>query len=73
MKSTDLKIDFCPFCNGSEFVEAKQSGYACISGCENAWSSQDLYHVICRGCGSVVRSYVKEPEKLLKRKNRKSE
>ena len=29
------------------------------------------YHSICRNCGSVVRSYVKKPEKLLKRKDRK--
>ena len=63
----DLKPESGPFCNGNEFIEAKQSGYACISG----WSSQDLYHLICRRCGSVVRSYVKDPEKLLKRKDRK--
>ena len=30
-----------------------------------------LYHSVCRNCGSVVRSYVKEPEKLLKRKERR--
>ena len=68
----DIKISECPFCNGNEFIEAKQTGYAAISGCENIWSGADLYHVICRRCGSVVRSYVKDPEKLLKRKNRKS-
>lgn len=71
MDYKDLKPESCPFCNGNEFIEAKQTGYACISGSENIWSSQDLYHLICRRCGSVVRSYVKDPELLLKRKNRK--
>ena len=32
-----------------------------------------LYHSVCRHCGSVVRSYVKDPEKLLRRKDRKEE
>ena len=67
----DIKITECPFCHGNEFVEAKQTGYAAISGSKNMWSSEDLYHLICRRCGSVVRSYVKDPEKLLKKKDRK--
>lgn len=65
----NIQITTCPFCNGTEFIEAKQSGYAAIGG--EGFTSSILYHTVCRRCGSVVRSYVKDPEKLLKRKNRK--
>ncbi len=64
-------VKTCPFCGGQEFIRGVQSGYAQISA--SGWSllSTDLYHEICRDCGSVVRSYVKEPEKLVKRKDRR--
>ena len=73
MTKADVRISECPFCHGSEFVEGRQSGHACISSLQNVWYSGDLYHVICRRCGSVVRSYVKDPEKLLKKKDRRTE
>lgn len=56
----------CPYCGGKKFVVGKQDGYAVISP-ENALTilkSQKLYHEICLDCGTVVRSYVKKPEKL---------
>ena len=60
----------CPFCGYSEFIEARQmQGEAYVSG--EAFFGQPLHHTICRHCGSVVRSFVKEPEKLLKKKNRR--
>lgn len=65
----NINIITCPFCNGTEFIETRQSGYAQIGG--EGLHGATLYHTVCRRCGSVVRSYVKEPEKLLKRKNRK--
>lgn len=61
----------CPFCGGSEFVEGYQSGYAALTGKDSILSSATLYHVICRDCGNVVQSYVDDPEKLLKHKNRR--
>ncbi len=67
----DIKVTECPFCHGSEFIEAKQTGYAQISSCANGWYSGELRHVVCRRCGSVVRSYVKDPEKMLKKKDRR--
>jgi predicted nucleic-acid-binding Zn-ribbon protein len=56
----------CPYCGGTDFVIAKQ-----IPGIESAdkwinFTGQILYHKICLNCGTVVRSYVKEPKKLLK-------
>ena len=63
-------IERCPFCGYSEFIEARQmQGEAYVSG--EAFLGQQLRHTICRNCGSVVRSYVEEPEKLLKKKNRR--
>lgn len=67
----DIKVSECPFCNGNEFIEGKQDGYAQISSRESAWYGGVLYHVICRRCGSVVRSYVKDPEKMLKKRDRR--
>ncbi|MDO5712998.1 MAG: hypothetical protein Q4Q07_01080 [Tissierellia bacterium] len=64
-----INYDYCPFCEGKEFIEGKQNGHAVVRG-ENIFSSQILYHIICKNCGSVVHSFVKEPEKLLKKKNR---
>ena len=63
-------IERCPFCGYSEFIEARQmQGEAYVSG--EALLGQQLRHTICRNCGSVVRSCVEEPEKLLKKKNRR--
>jgi Fe2+ or Zn2+ uptake regulation protein len=67
----DIQVTECPFCHGNEFIEGKQEGYAQITSKHSAWYSGVLHHVICRRCGSVVRSYVKDPEKLLKKKDRK--
>ena len=67
----EIKITECPFCHGTEFLEGKQEGHAQMNSCESWWYSTELYHVICRRCGSVVRSYVKNPEKLLPKKERR--
>ena len=48
-------------------------GYATITSSERKLSGMTLYHTVCLKCGSVVRSYVKEPGKLLKRKNRNTD
>lgn len=65
-----IQINQCPFCGGTQFVEGYQADYGAVTGAESIWSSQYLHHVICRNCGSVVHSYVNNPEKLLKIKNR---
>ncbi len=40
-----------------------QSAYGSVTAVSNRMGGVSLYHLICRNCGSVVRSYVKEPEK----------
>ena len=65
-----VHMERCGLCGYSEFIEARQmQGEAYVSG--EALFGQQLHHLICRHCGSVVRSYVEDPEKLLKKKNRR--
>lgn len=67
----DQYVKECPFCGGNEIIDAYQDGYGAIIGTQNSLGGIALCHSVCRNCGSVVRSYVKEPEKLLKRKDRR--
>lgn len=69
--ANNIVITNCPFCGGMEFVEGYQSGYAAMTGKDSILSGATLRHVICRNCGSVVHSYVDDPEQLLKHKNRR--
>lgn len=69
----DKYVMSCPYCGGTEVIEARHSGYGEISAVDSVWRCCPLYHSVCRECGSVLRSYVKEPEELLKKKDRKSE
>lgn len=66
-----VSIERCPFCGYAEFIQARQyAPEAHVSG--EALFGQQLNHTICRHCGSVVRSFVEAPEKLLKKKNRRT-
>lgn len=57
----------CPCCGGEEMVEGMQNGYGEVGPADRkiTFRSQVLYHTICLKCGTVVRSYVKDPKKLL--------
>lgn len=67
----DKYVMTCPYCGGTEMIEAFQSGYAAVYATSNKFGGTALYHTVCRSCGSVVRSFCKDPEKLLKKKDRK--
>ncbi len=69
----DRYVRQCPYCGGTEMIEAYQTGYGAVSGTRHKLGGTPLYHTVCRRCGSVVRSFVKQPEKLLKRKDRRPE
>lgn len=67
----DKYVISCPYCGGTEIIETYQGGYGAIVATCHQFGGVALYHSVCRKCGSVVRSYVKDPEKLLKKKDRR--
>lgn len=71
-EETDEYVKVCPFCGGREIIIAYQSSYAAVTALSHKLGlGRELYHSVCRGCGTVLRSFVKEPEKLLKKKDRR--
>lgn len=59
----------CPYCHKEEFVIGKQNGYATIRPNKKiSLKEETIYHQICLNCGTVVRSYVKNPKNLLSSK-----
>lgn len=61
----------CPYCGNEEFIEGMQTAYGSVSPANEIFSfkSQVLYHKICLNCGTVVKSYVKNPSALVKKKH----
>lgn len=66
----DIKIDNCPFCGGEEFIDCKLSCMGDV-GVSRKMRFVSLNAIVCRDCGSVVRTYCKEPEKLFPKKERR--
>ena len=62
----ELKQDICPHCGGTETVSGKQIGQGCIvpGSAKTFFFSTQVMHIICRSCGTVIRSYVTDPEIL---------
>jgi len=53
----------CPYCGKEEFVTGKQgTAYAGVK--ISALKQRALYFEICINCGTIIRTYVKSPEKL---------
>ena len=70
----EIKIEKCPFCGGEELIETRLDSYGgvyAIPARKGGLRSAALYATICRDCGSVVRSYCKQPEKLFPKKERR--
>lgn len=67
----NIFINSCQLCGNTEIIECFQGGYAVITAECNKWGGSPLYHRVCRRCGNVVQSYVKDPEKLLKMRDRR--
>lgn len=57
-----LKNLSCPFCGGTEFTEGIQEYQGAVHKTKGIGMAQNLYHVFCAECGSVVRSYVCNPK-----------
>ncbi len=70
----EVKIEKCPFCGGTELLETRLASYrgVYITPVENGGLRRTLlFATICRDCGSVVRIYCKEVEKLYPKKERR--
>ncbi len=64
------KKEVCPYYGKEEFVEAKHSGYANVFPASKIFTTKEqaMYYVICLSCGTVVRSFVKDPHRLVVKK-----
>ncbi len=52
----------CPWCGGKDVVEGIQSTYAKVQPNKAlTLKGENLIHVICKNCGTAVRSYVENP------------
>ena len=60
----EVKIEKCPFCGGTEFIECKMQSYGGVYIYTGAFRNEMLYSTVCRDCGSVVRMFCRDPEKL---------
>lgn len=73
----DIKIEKCPFCGGEELLEtrvASSYGGAYLTPViKGGWRSAALFATVCRDCGSVVRTYCRDVEKLYPKKERKNQ
>ncbi len=68
-----IRIEECPFCGGHDMIETRVASYggASLMPENSNWRSAALFATLCRECGSVVRTYCKDPEKLFPRKERR--
>ena len=71
----EVKIEKCPFCGGEEFIEAAISSMGMRGVCINRlgdWGrSMPIFASVCRDCGSLIRTYCRDTEKLFPKKERK--
>ena len=60
------KQEICPHCGGTEMVKGTQRQHAKVFSytVRPLEHGQELIHIICKNCGTVVRSYVDYPEDL---------
>lgn len=66
MNLKNIEVKDCPYCGGTEFGRGKQRGYAKLVTGALDLAGDNLNHIICMNCGSVVRSYVEHPDKFKK-------
>lgn len=56
------KEEKCPYCDAAQNVVGKQVGMRANK--KITIKEQPIYHVICLNCGTIIRSYVKEPKEI---------
>ena len=62
------KQDVCPHCGGRETLDAKQYGQGSIYPRKGIFSlGKPLYHIVCKDCGTIIRSYIEDPQSWAKK------
>lgn len=61
-----FNITTCKYCNSSNIGEGRQAGQGAIIpvGKYTLFSTVTLYHIICTDCGSILHSYVEQPQRF---------
>lgn len=67
----EVKIEKCQFCGGEQLIEGRVCSYGGTYVSTGGLRNANLFAVVCRDCGSVVRTFCKNPEKLYPKKERK--
>ena len=67
----DVKIEKCQYCGGEEFIDGQMASYGGAYVTTGGFKNAALFATVCRSCGSVVRTYCKNPEKLYPKKERR--
>jgi len=65
-----VRITQCRYCGGTEFVNAPSS-ITVQNNSLTLWTPKFVRFTICLDCGSILRSYVIEPERLLTSRRKK--
>ena len=68
----EVNVTKCPYCQGEELVKANLSAPYALSASINAWHAASVKAIVCRDCGSIVRMFVEDPEKMFKKKDRRA-
>ena len=63
----EQKKDICPYCGGTETIIGKQYSQGAVFRPKAMFmrGGTPLIHIICRECGTVIRSCVESPSNLL--------
>ncbi len=67
----EIRIEQCPYCGGKEFIDGRMSACGGVMIEKGIHASAVVHALVCRDCGSIVRSYVSDAEKLLPKKERR--
>ncbi len=66
--------DKCPYCNSENIIETDLFGDRCmtvVTYADTLFSKKEFIHAsVCLNCGSIIRLFVKEPKRLVRRKKR---
>lgn len=60
----NFNISKCPFCGSEELEMGCQCMQAQMVSVHSMFKGTKIFHIVCMDCGSIIHSYVEQPEKL---------